>query len=142
MSKTGIIYATMTKHSQKIAEAVGKALQVKAQNVKENPVLDQTDLLFIVGGIYGGESMPEMLEFVKGLSAEKVKSAALITSSVSNKKGQDSLRSILEEKGIKVIDEYRCFGNFIVVKLGHPNKSEVSGAVDFAKKLEAEARRI
>lgn len=135
MNKINIIYATMTKHSKKIAEAVGAALQVKAQNVKENPVLGETGLLFIVGGIYGGESMPEMLEFVKKLDGTKIKSAALITSSVSDKKGQESVRKLLEEKGIKVVDEMRCFGNFVVVKLGHPNKTEINRAVEFAKAL-------
>lgn len=135
MNEINIIYATMTKHSRKIAEAVGNALQVKAQNVKESPVLGETGLLFIVGGIYGGNSMPEMLEFVKNLDAAKIKSAALITSSVSDKNGQDSVRKLLEEKGIKVVDEMRCFGNFVVVKLGHPNKSEIGRAVDFAKAL-------
>ena len=135
MNEINIIYATMTKHSKKIAEAVGAALQVKAQNVKENPVLGETGLLFIVGGIYGGESMPEMLEFVKKLDGTKIKSAALITSSVSDKKGQESVRKLLEEKGIKVVDEMRCFGNFVVVKLGHPNKTEINRAVEFAKAL-------
>ena len=135
MNEINIIYATMTKHSKKIAEAVGAALQVKAQNVKENPVLGETGLLFIVGGIYGGESMPEMLEFVKKLDGTKIKSAALITSSVSDKKGQESVRKLLEEKGIRVVDEMRCFGNFVVVKLGHPNKTEINRAVEFAKAL-------
>lgn len=135
MSETGVIYATMTKHSKKLAEAIGKALQAEVLNVKEKPVLGKTELLFIVGGIYGGQSMPEMLEYVKTLDSETVKSAALISSSVSNKTGQDGVRSILEDKGIKVVGEYRCLGGFLVVKLGHPNKSEVSGAVDFAKKL-------
>jgi len=135
MSETGIIYATMTKHSKKLAEAIGKALQVEVLNVKEKPILGKTELLFIIGGIYGGQSMPEMLEYVKTLDSETVKNAALISSSASNKTGQDGLRSVLEEKGIKVVGEYRCLGGFLVVKLGHPNKSEVSGAVDFAKKL-------
>ncbi len=137
MNQINVVYATMTKHSKKIAEAVGTALKVKAQNVKESPVLGETGLLFIVGGIYGGESMPEMLKFVKNMDATMIKSAALITSSVSDKKGQDSVRKLLEEKGIKVVDEMRCFGNFTVVKLGHPNKTEISRAVDFAKALAA-----
>ena len=139
MNKVSIIYATMTKHSKKISEAVAKALQAEALNVKENPVLGQTELLFVVGGLYSGESMPELIEYVKGLDASKVKSAALITSSVSDKKGQDSVRAILEGKGIKVLDEYRCLGNFLVAKLGHPNKSEIGGAVDFARKLAGKA---
>ncbi|MFB0919809.1 MAG: flavodoxin domain-containing protein [Oscillospiraceae bacterium] len=136
MNEISIVYATMTKHSKKIAEAVGAALQVKAQNIKESPVLGETGLLFIVTGIYGGENMPELLEFVKKLDGTKVNNVALITSSVSIKgKQQGSIRKLLEEKEIKLLGNYHCFGNFTVVKLGHPNKTEISRAVDFAKAL-------
>lgn len=135
MSKIGVVYATKTKHSRKIAEAVGKALNTKAENVVTNPSLGETDLLFIVGGLYGGESLPELLDYVKKLDSSKIKKAALITSSASDKKGQDSVRSLLEEKGIKVVDEMRCFGSFLVMKMGRPNKDDISMAVDFAVKL-------
>ena len=135
MSNTAVVYATKTKHSKKLAEAIGKSLNVKAENVKDNPSIGQTDILFIVGGIYGGQSLPELLEFVKTLDGSKVKSAVLMTSSASDKKGQDDVRALLDEKGIKLEGEYRCFGSFLVVKLGHPNKSELSQAADFAVKL-------
>lgn len=135
MSKIGVVYATKTKHSRKIAEAVGKALNTKAENVKDKPSLGETDLLFIVGGLYGGESLPELLDYVKELDSSKIKKAALITSSAADKKGQDSVRSLLEGKGIKVVDEMRCFGSFLVMKMGHPNKPEINQAVEFAVKL-------
>lgn len=135
MKKVSVIYATMTKHSRKLAEAVAAALEVSAQNIADKPTVGETDLLFIVGGLYGGESMPELLDYVSGLSSAQVKSAALITSSVSNKKGQESVRSRLEGKGIIVADEFHCLGNFIFVHLGHPNKTEVQNAVDFAVRL-------
>ncbi len=135
MSKISIVFATKTKHSKKLAEEIGKALKVKAENVKDNPVLGETDQLFVVGGIYGGESLPELIEFVKNLDGEKIKSAVLITSSVSNKKGQESIRKLLEEKEIKVLDEKGCFGSFLVFKMGHPNKAEIGQVVDFAVKL-------
>ena len=135
MSNTAVVYATKTKHSKKIAEAIGKSLNVKAENLKDTPSIGQTDILFIVGGIYGGRSLPELLEFVKTLDGAKVKSAVLMTSSASDKTGQDDVHALLDEKGIKLEGEYRCFGGFLVVKLGHPNKSELSKAVDFAVKL-------
>lgn len=59
MTKTAVIYATKTKHSQKLAEAIGSFLNVKSKNITEKPALQDIDLLFIVGGIYGGVSMPE-----------------------------------------------------------------------------------
>jgi flavodoxin len=135
MKKISVIYATKTKHSKKIADTVASALGVTAQNIASSPVIESMDLLFIVGGIYGGESLPELKEYVSNLSSAQVKSAAFITSSVSNAKGQDAIRSILEGKGIAVVDEYRCFGSILVVRLGHPNKMEIQSAGDFAIRL-------
>jgi hypothetical protein len=66
------VYATKTKHSQKLAQAIGNAFNIKAENVSDNPVQRETDILFIVGGIYGGESLPELLAFMKKLDREKI----------------------------------------------------------------------
>lgn len=76
MSKISVIYATKTRHSQMYAEAIGKALNVKAENVSTGPVLEDVGLLFIVGGIYGGKSLPVLLDYLKGLDKGKVKKAA------------------------------------------------------------------
>lgn len=73
MSKVRIVYATKTKHSKKIAMAMGKALNVPAQNIADHPSIDETDLLFVVGGIYGGKSLPELLDFVGKLDGGKIK---------------------------------------------------------------------
>lgn len=137
MNKIGIVYATKTKHSKKLAEAIGDALKVKAENVLSTPTLGELDLLYIVGGLYGGESLPELLAFVKNLDSSKTKSVVLITSSVSDKKGQDSVRTLLDDKGIKIVDEFRCFGSFLVMKMGRPNKADIRQAVDFAVRLSA-----
>ena len=135
MSKVRIIYATKTKHSRKLAESVGKALGIQAENVADNLTNVEADLLFIVGGLYGGQSLPELLTFVESLEKEKIGQAALVTSCASGKQGQDSVRKILEEKGISVVDEYVCLGSFLIMKMGHPNQEETQKAIAFAKKI-------
>ncbi len=130
-----VLYRSMTGHSKKFAKAIGAELGVAPQNIKEKPQLEAVDLAFVIGGVYSGTSLPEMLAFVKTLQPSAVKEAALITSSVSDKTGQDEVRKILESNGIPVIDEYRCRGNFLFLKLGHPNKQEIIGAVEFAKRI-------
>lgn len=131
MKKLNLIYATKTNHSKKIAQAVSDVLNVRANNIKDKAVLDETDILFIVGGIYGGESSPELIEYVKALEKEKVKSVALMTSCTSNKQGQSTIKKILEEKGISVLDEFICPGSFLVLKMGRPNAKDIQAAVQF-----------
>ncbi len=135
MKRTSVIYATKTKHSQKIGNAVAAALGVPARNVLDHPNVSEADMLFIVGGIYGGESLPELLEYVSGLTAHQVKSAALITSCASGKQGQNSVRSRLQSAGIPVADEFICSGSFLFVHAGHPNKAELQNATAFAVRL-------
>jgi flavodoxin len=124
----------MTKHSKKIAEAISEELKVPAENVKSNPSAENTDLMFIVGGVYGGESLPEMLAYVKSLGG-KVKKAVLITSCASKTKEQKTVRDSLTELGIEVLGEYICQGSFLLAGMGHPNKKEIREAVEFALKM-------
>ena len=135
MNNIKIVYATKTKHSKKIAEAIGESFDIQASNILDNSTLGEVDLLFIVGGIYGGQSLPELIEFVKSLDGEKIKNVALITSSASKKQGQAAIRSILEEKNINVLDELICQGSFLIMKFGHPNKDDIQEAVNFAKQI-------
>lgn len=132
MSQHQIIYATKTKHSKKIAEAIGSALGIPAENINTKPVVKDADYLFIVGGIYGGDSSPEMLTYVKTLDPMSVKHAVLITSCASNKQGQDTVRKILKEKNIPVADEFICLGSFLLARMGHPNLEDIQAAVAFS----------
>ena len=134
MGKPAIIYATLTGHSEKIAEAMGQALGIKAKNASGRPVLKNADPLYIVGGIYGGKSLPALLRFVKALDAKSVNSAVLVTSSARGQK-QDRVRALLREKGIEVLDEFLCPGSFLFLSMGHPNKTDLQEAIDFALKV-------
>lgn len=135
MSKIHIVYATKTKHSKKIAHAIGERLKVKPDNVLDKPLYEDVNLLYIIGGIYGGESLPELIDFVKNLDSKKVKKVALITSCASKVQGQKTIRTILEDKNIPVIDEHLCRGSFLIYKMGHPNKHDIQEAAEFAYKL-------
>ncbi|HEX3076165.1 MAG TPA: flavodoxin domain-containing protein [Lachnospiraceae bacterium] len=131
---TKLIFASKTGHSKKIAVAIEQSIKGKALNVLENPVINNTDLLIIVGGIYAGESSKELLDYAKTIKPGAVRKAILVTSSCSKSKSQITLKKILVENKVDVVDEYKCKGSFLFFGLGHPNKSEIAGAVEFVKK--------
>ena len=139
MTKTAVIYATKTKHSKKLAEAIGKALNTEAKNISENPDIHDADLLFVVGGIYGGVSMPELLEYIKKIETPLPRYAALVTSCTSGSQRQNAVCNILEEKGIKVIDEFVCRGGLLFVYARHPNSVDLKAATDFAFRIAGES---
>lgn len=133
-----LIYASKTGHSKKIANAIVGELGIQFNDVKEKPVLANVDLLFIVGGIYGRKSLPEMINYVNSLDREQVKKAVLITSCLSKKTGQDEIRKILREKGITVMGkEFICQGKFLLFGMGHPNQRDIDDAILFAKNAAA-----
>ncbi len=130
-----LVYRTITGHSRKIANAVAKALDIEAVDIKKNPDIGNADILFIVGGIYGGKSNPDLVQFAQSLDGEKIKQAALITSCASRKFFQKEVRAELTAKGINVVtEEVVCWGNFLFYGLGHPNRTDFDAAIAFAKK--------
>ena len=133
--KTAVIYATKTKHSKKLAEAIGSALHVEAQNINQNPSVKDAELLLVVSGIYGGVSMPELLEYIKKIEAPLPRYAALVTSCASGSQRLTAVRAILEQKGVKVLDEFVCKGSFLFVSAGHPNADDVKEVTDFALRI-------
>lgn len=133
--KTAVIYATKSGHSKKIADAIAKELATTSYDVKQNPSIDAIDLLYIVGGIYGSQSAPELLDYIRSLDNSKVKETVLITSCVSRKIKQEEARRILTEKNILVKEEeFVCQGSFLFIGRKHPDAADINDAVSFAKK--------
>ncbi len=130
-----IIYATVTKHSKKIAEALGQQFNIPVHNIADEPELMDVDLLFIVGGIYGGVSSPKLIAYVKNLQQNSIKKAVIITSCLSKRQKQDEIRHILASKGIEVIDEFICRGGFLFLFMRHPNKNDIENILSFSSNI-------
>ena len=132
--KNQIIYSTMTGHSKKIANAISKKFNIESNNIKDNPILENIDVLFIVSGIYGDKSSPDLIEYLKGISKEDVKKVFLITSSCSSTTKANDVRKVLSDKGIKVLDdEIVCRGGFLFFYMLRPNKSDISNIIEKIK---------
>ena len=131
---TGVIYATKTGHSRKIAMGLGEALGIPPMDIKTNPNLENIDLLYIVGGIYGGKSSPELTAFLANVTSAQVKKAVLLTSFGGKTQKQTDVREVLNANGIEVADEeFTCQGSILFVGIGHPNASDLRNAVTFAR---------
>jgi len=132
--KNAVIYFTKLGHSKKIAQAIAKELGVKALDIRENPEIEDLDLLYIVGGIYGGVSAPELLKYLKTLDPEQVKKTFLLTSSGGKTTPATNVRTLLGELGIPVAEEeFTCQGAIFFVGLGHPNKTDLQNAIQFVR---------
>jgi flavodoxin len=130
--KKDILYYSILGHSKKIARAIAKEFQIKAHDIRENPELEDVDLLYIVSGIYGGKSAPELLAFLNTLDNQQVNRAVLLTSSGGKTTRAAEVRAVLTEVGIPVSEqEFTCQGAFLYFGMGHPNKTDIQNALDF-----------
>lgn len=132
--KLGIAYFTITGHSKKMAEAISKELGIDAKNIKINFELEEIDLLYIVSGIYGNKSSPELIEYVNRLTKKQVNKVALITSSGAKTTKPIEIRKILENNGINVLKDEFVYPGGLVFFGGHPNKKDIKNAINFVRK--------
>ncbi len=131
----GIIYYSMLGHSRKIARAIAHEFQVKADDIREKPELKDLDLLYIVSGIYGGKSAPELLAYLETLDNQQVKRAVLLTSSGGKTTPATEVRAAISQLGIPVAEEeFTCQGAILFVGMGHPNKEDIQNALEFVRR--------
>ena len=129
-----ILYRSMTGHSKKIANAISKEFSLKIYNIKDKPNVGGYDLAFVIGGIYSGESLKDVLEYFKTLNEDNIKRVVLITSSCRGKDKQSKIREIMLENNIIVDEEeHILLGNFLLYRMGRPNRKDIQGVVEFAR---------
>lgn len=132
--KIQIAYLSKTGHSKEIAKAIGKALNIKPMNIADKPSIFGADLLFIVGGIYLGESHALMLKFAESIKPANAQRVAIITSCSSKKDTQKRLNTELKKNYIEILGECVVQGAFLLMGIGHPNKEDFDTAVAYAQK--------
>ena len=131
-----VVYSSMTGHSKKLALAIAEELDITAYNVKlEAPEIKNTDVVFIVSGIYDGVASKQLMDFIDNPEPYQVKAVALVMSSTTQDYSKCQIKRELEKKNIPIAGEFSCSGSFLVIKLGHPNKEEIKQAVEFARQI-------
>ena len=132
--KVAVVYYSMSGNTKKVAEAMANELGTEAESIKDEPELEGVDLLFIGSGCYGGKLRGEMLKFLEDL--KDIKRAAVFGTYSRETKAIESMKGILEKKGIKVIDEWGCTGAFLYfMNRGRPNEKDLDQARQFANSV-------
>ncbi len=129
-----IIYKTKLGHTEKLAKALGDVLNVEPINISEPHVLNHTDLLFVGTGIYGGKPDVALLDYLYNLPNNKIKGAAIFSSSVSKSENTELIVNILRHKGIEVLNkQFHCSGQFLIFKWGHPDNNDIKNIKEFGR---------
>ena len=132
--KIAIRYYTKTGNTKKLAETIGSAINVEAKTIDE-PLTEDVDLLFLGSAVYAAGIDKRVKEFIESINVNvgevvNFSSAALIESTYKQVKKQ------VEAKGLKMSEnEFHCRGAFKFVHRGHPDKTNLKNAQEFAKKV-------
>ncbi|MDY6324974.1 MAG: flavodoxin domain-containing protein [Catonella sp.] len=148
MGKTVILY--YSKHhgnTKKLVDAIAKSDDIDLIDVTETTSADLSgyDKIGIASGIYAGQFPKPMVKFVESNLPEGKPVFIIITSASGSEGYFNSMIKKVEGKGCKIIGKYSArgyctWGPFKIVggvSKERPTEEEISGAVDFYKKLSA-----
>lgn len=131
--KFAVRYYTKTGNTKRLAEAIAAELGVEALPITE-PLTENTDVLFLGNSYYAFTIDPEVRNFIRTLSKDKVGkivnfgTAALLNSTYRKVKAEAAKAGIpMDEK------EFHCKGEFKGLHKGRPNEKDLSSAVEFVR---------
>lgn len=99
-----IRYQSRTGHTKAVAEAMGKALSVKAEDISA-PIKEPVDVLFIGGGLYAFQTDPALTDFMKNLDSTKVKTIVVYSTFGAFRFTQKRLTKIAKRRKFHVYKE-------------------------------------
>jgi predicted urease superfamily metal-dependent hydrolase len=125
-------YLSRGGNTKRMAEAVAKALDVRAKSVEE-PVEGRADVVFLCASVYGGSPDKAVLNYVKQ-NARDIGRLVVLSTSASGKSTHTRLKAAAEDMGVQVSDAYfHCPGAFLMLHRGRPNAEDCAKAAAFAK---------
>ena len=125
-------YLSRGGNTKRMAEAVAKALDVRAKSVEE-PVEGRADVVFLCASVYGGSPDKAVLNYVKQ-NARDIGRLVVLSTSASGKSTHGRLKAAAEDMGVQVSEAYfHCPGAFLMLHRGRPNAEDCAKAAAFAR---------
>ena len=133
--KIEIVYKSK-KNTRKLAEAMGKALNVVPKQLDASTKIEEADILFLGFGIYAGDVHENVKKFIESLNPEKIKKIILFSTSGRGIEQSEKVKEKIKECGLNLEkDTYHCAGqSFVFISRNHPTLQEINDAAEFAKK--------
>lgn len=138
--KIAVRYYTKTGNTKKLADAIGKALECKSEDVSV-PLSERTDILFLGSSVYAAGVDTAVKDFISGISVEVGKvfnfsTAALIPSTYKQ------VKKLVEAKHFAMSEkEFHCRGSFQFMHKGKPDESDCRKVAEFAKSCIADIEK-
>ena len=133
--KFAVRYYTKTGNTKRLAEAIARAVGVKALPISA-PVTEKVDVLFLGNSYYAFTIDPEVRSFVRALDKGKVGKIVNFGSAAMLNSTWKKVKAEADKVGIPMDQrEFHCKGEFKSLHKGRPNEEDLQAAAAFAKKV-------
>jgi len=126
-------------NTRKVADAIARELGVSIGDIK-GPVPDNTTIIFLGSGVYGGKPGDAMKKFIENgnFSGRKVALFATSGGEAGAKNMMAMMADAVIQKGGIILGDYHCRGKFLFTNRGHPNQEDLENAKKFAREMTKE----
>ncbi len=133
--KTAVRYYSRSGNTKKLADAIGKEINVPAKTVEE-VLTEPVDLLFIGAAVYAGKIDSHVEHFLETLAPDMVKSVAVFSTTMGKKSAHPLIKEVLDKKGIGIKEaSFHCKGQFMLFNKGCPREQDLEQAAGYAREL-------
>ena len=131
--KIAVRYYTKTGNTQRLAEAVARAVGAKALPISV-PLEEPVDVLFLGNSYYAFTIDPEVRAFVRSLDGNKVGRLVNFGSACLMNSTYRIVKAEADKVGVPMDPrEFHCRGEFKAFHKGRPNEADLAAAAAFAK---------
>jgi len=130
-----VVYHSMGGNTRKVAEAIAGELSVTAKEVKSVDSLPVDAFIFLGTGCYGAVLPGDIAEFIERNQLKGRKIALFTTSAFGWGKEVSVMEKQIRDKGVNIAGRFNCYGQFLAMKRGHPDREDLEKARQFARSM-------
>lgn len=133
-----VVYQSTTGNTKRVAEAIARATNCKAEPLGDMVVTEPVDMLFLGAAVHGNVVDPSVKKFIEELDPTLVKQVTVFSTGFEEHKdlAVGILKDLVAQRGIAVTDKcYFCRGRFLLFSRTHPNNQDLMGAEEFARSI-------
>jgi flavodoxin len=130
-----VVYYSMGGNTRKVAEAIADELSVTAKDIKTVDTLSGDSFIFLGTGCYGAVLPKDITDFIERNQLNGRKIALFTTSAFGWGKELVVVEKQIRDKGVNIAGRFNCYGQFLAVKRGHPDREDLEKARVFARSM-------
>ena len=132
--KIAIRYYTRSGNTERLARAIGEAIEVEAKSI-DFALEEKVDLLFLGCSYYAFDVDKSVKDFVVA-NKDKIGKIVCVGTSCMMKSMQRPMKKVTRACGVELSKrDFHCRGQLGKFFVGQPNSEDLAAAVKFAKEV-------